>query len=52
MCWVASLISVTGFQVQLLGQTRLLHEGQGGAGGNSNKIRNLGKILAYKLDYY
>lgn len=37
---MASLIPVAMFQVQVLGQTKLLHGealGQGGAAGNSNK---------------
>lgn len=52
VCWVASLTSVTRLQEHFLGQTRLLHEGQGDAGGNSNTVRKLSKILAYRLDHY
>lgn len=52
VCWMASLIHATGLQVEVLGQTRLLHEEQGGADDDSNKIRNVTKILAHKLDNY
>lgn len=49
---MSSLTSLTGLQEHFLGQTRLLHEGQGGAGGNSNTFRKLSNILAYRLDKY
>lgn len=52
VCWMGSLMPATGLQVEVLGQTRLLHEEQGGADDDSNKIRNVGKILAHKLDNY